>query len=374
MDKLKHTSKSKYSSTKFRGASKRIFGFDFARGLAILGMIFVNFEVVMNNETSGWLYEFINAISGNASALFVVLAGIGMTLMYNRAKQKNNAEKIIKDILLKRALFLFVFGLLFYFICPADILHFYGLYLSIGILFLSAPRKLLIPISLLIVVAYSASILVFDYERGWNFDTLEYSGFFTIKGFLRNLFFNGFHPVFPWIAFLLTGLWIGRFNFNDIKTRKKVLIISLCLFIVFKALSMLCLHLFSGESALNIDIEFIFGTEPMPPMFFYMTTAASLAVFVITLSVYITEKFHDTLFIRQMISTGQLALSNYFFHIIIGLGSVWLFFGKLEHAFSINFTVTYACFYCALTVISSHYWRNNFKRGPLEYLMRRITG
>ncbi len=104
---------------------QRIIGFDFARGLAIIGMIFVNFKVVMSNQTSGWLYEFVDILSGKAAALFVVLAGAGMTLMYNSAKQKNDNQQLIqvKINLLKRAAFLFVAGLSYYVIWPADILH-----------------------------------------------------------------------------------------------------------------------------------------------------------------------------------------------------------------------------------------------------------
>jgi uncharacterized membrane protein YeiB len=105
-----------------------------------------------------------------------------------------------------------------------------------------------------------------------------------------------------------------------------------------------------------------------------MITASSLAVFVITLSVYITEKYTDKLFIKQMISTGQLALSNYFFHVVIGMLAVQLIFGKLENAFSIEFTVAYACIFNILIVVFSHYWRSKYTRGPLEYLMRKITG
>ena len=53
-------------------------------------------------------------------------------------------------------------------------------------------------------------MLFIDYESGWNFEELTYSGFWTIDGFIRNLFFNGFHPVFPWLGFFLLGMLISR--------------------------------------------------------------------------------------------------------------------------------------------------------------------
>jgi uncharacterized membrane protein YeiB len=213
-----------------------------------------------------------------------------------------------------------------------------------------------------------------NYEKGWDWNTLEYINFFTIEGFFRNLFINGFHPVIPWVAFLLTGIWVGRIDFKDKKVRKKVLIISIALYAIFKIISVVLVHVFSGLSPNETsEIEYALGTSPMPPLFFYMVTASSLAVFMITLSIYITEKFADTLLIKQMVSAGQLALSNYFFHVVIGMLGVQLFFGKLEHAFSMEFTVAYACIFNILSVVFSYYWRKRFNRGPLEYLMRKIT-
>ncbi len=357
--------------------TQRIYGFDFARGLAIIGMVIVNFKVVMVAETDAFLYQMVELLSGKAAALFVVLAGVGMTLMYQSAKRKKDFEKIreVKLSLLKRAAFLFVVGLSYYFIWPADILHYYGLYLSIGILFLPLSRKWLLITSLLIIIGYTVLLSFFNYETGWDWHILEYTDFFTLHGFFRNLFLNGFHPVLPWLAFLLTGIWVGRINFNDAKQRKRVTIVSLIVFIVFKGNSMFLVEKLSSLTPSEaLDIEYLFGTTPMPPLFFYMITATSLAVLIISVSVYITNKFPHSLFVKQMISTGQLALSNYFFHVVIGMLFLELLYGKLEYAFSIEFTVVYAILFSVLIVVFSHLWRKKFKQGPLEYLMRKITG
>jgi len=356
---------------------QRVIGFDFARGLAIMGMIFVNFKVVMSNQTEGWLYEIMEIFSGKAAALFVVLAGLGMTLMYKSAKKKNDIRKIrqVKIGLLKRAAFLFVIGLSYYFIWPADILHYYGLYLSIGVLFLGLHRKWLIVLSVFIIIVYYYLFSILDYDQGWNWSTFEYTDFFTLKGFLRNLFFNGFHPVIPWIAFLFTGIWIGRIDFANLKTRKKVLWLSLLIYVIFKAASMFIastLSLLSPSEA--IEIEYAFGTSPMPPLFFYLITASSLAVFIITFSIYFTEKSANTLFVKMLVSTGQLALTNYVFHVVIGMFGLYAVFGILRQAFSIEFVVSYALMFNALTMVFSYYWRKRFERGPLELIMRKITG
>jgi uncharacterized membrane protein YeiB len=243
------------------------------------------------------------------------------------------------------------------------------------VLFLSLPRKWLLPLSLFIIVAYSLLFPWLDYEKGWNWTTLAYSDFFTLEGFFRNLFLNGFHPVFPWLAFLVAGIWVGGINFKDLKTRKTVLLISLLIYLTFKGISYLLVSTLSTVSPNEIEeISFVFGTSPMPPLFFYMITASSLAIVILTLSIYIAEKFTHTLFVRQLSSMGQLALSNYFLHVIIGMLAIEVFFGQLEQAFSIEFTVIYASGFSLLLLLFSYLWRKKFKRGPLEYIMRRITG
>lgn len=354
---------------------ERILGFDFARGLAILGMVFVNFKVVMTPESDAFLYSSLNLLSGKAAALFVVLAGVGMSLMYKGAQRKNDSalKHKVKHSLLKRAEFLFVVGLSYYSIWPADILHFYGVYMLIGVALLSAPKKLLLGLSAFIIVAYSILLLFFNYETGWDLVNLEYLDFFTLNGFFRNLFINGFHPVFPWVAFMLIGIWVGRLNFKERKVVNKVSVISAVVYLVFKGISMLLLLDAGNLSAKEADeLLFLFSTEPMPPMFFYMITASSLAILIISLSIKFTNRFSQTLFVKQMVSTGQLALSNYFFHVIIGMLGLQLFLGEIEQTLSIKFAFFYALFFNIALVVFSHLWRKKFERGPLEWMMRKL--
>ena len=49
----------------------------------------------------------------------------------------------------------------------------------------------------------------------------SYAGFWTPWGMIRHLFFNSFHPVFPWTAFLLAGMWLG---WQDSAFQKRILL------------------------------------------------------------------------------------------------------------------------------------------------------
>ena len=65
--------------------SERLIGLDIARYFAFVGMVLVNFDVVMSisyglQSDGGFFNEFIGQLQGRASAAFVVLAGIGLGL------------------------------------------------------------------------------------------------------------------------------------------------------------------------------------------------------------------------------------------------------------------------------------------------------
>ena len=110
----------------------RVLGIDFARALAIIGMIIVNFKMVIGAEGSGWLLALADSFSGKAAALFVTLAGVGIALMTQRGYESNDETLIKKGRvkLIKRSILLFVVGLSYIVIWPADILHFYGVYIE----------------------------------------------------------------------------------------------------------------------------------------------------------------------------------------------------------------------------------------------------
>jgi uncharacterized membrane protein YeiB len=197
--------------------TKRITGIDFARALAIIGMIIVNFKMVVGAEGGGWALEFAELFSGRAAALFVVLAGVGIGLMTRKAYESGDPTllSIARGRLLKRAAFLFVVGLTYYWIWPADILHFYGIYMLVTLLVIRWKPRAVLRLAGALVLVFPLLLFVFNYETGWDLANLDYLDFWTAEGFLRNLFFNGFHPVFPWVAFMLLGLWFGRQDLQD---------------------------------------------------------------------------------------------------------------------------------------------------------------
>ncbi len=288
-------------------------------------MIIVNFKVVFGDNGLSWVKSFASIFDGKAAATFVVLAGVGIALMTNTSIKNNDKAKlkIIRSRILKRALFLFIIGISYIAIWPADILHFYSVYMAIVVLLLTSNQKTIIISAISLIVVYPILITFWNYETGWNFETLDYHGFWTVKGFIRNLFYNGFHPVIPWTAFMLVGYWFGKQDLHNDRFIKKTFWMSLITFIAIQIISYLSiLFLSEGNPETAKELTEIIGTNPMPPLPIYMFNGISVAFLIISACILIAKRFESNFIIDALTKTGQLALTFYVAHVIIGMGII----------------------------------------------------
>ncbi|OIQ18688.1 MAG: hypothetical protein BM557_07140 [Flavobacterium sp. MedPE-SWcel] len=355
---------------------KRVIGLDVARALAIIGMIIVNFKVILGSDSTNWVKNIANIFDGKAAATFVVLAGVGLALMTNSAIKSNDDVRLkaLKIRIAKRALFLFVVGLSYIAIWPADILHFYGIYMLVILLFLTKKQNTILLLAGLFIIAFPLLLMFFNYESGWDFTSLSYSKFWTINGFIRNLFFNGFHPVVPWVAFMLVGYWFGKQNLNDNRFIKKMLLISAIAFVIIQLLSYSFITILSnGDIKTTKELTEILGTNPMPPMPLYMLNGISIAIAIISACILLSKQFERNKMINALEKTGQLALTFYVAHIVIGIGLIEIINPEKIGVYSIQFSVLYALSFSFFCIIFAIIWRKFKTSGPLEWIMRKLT-
>ncbi len=353
----------------------RIIGIDVARALAIIGMIIVNFKIAFGERGGEIAKLFASIFEGKASAVFVVLAGIGIAFMSNNAIKSNDKLKLAKTRMKigKRAIFLLVIGLLFIPIWPADILHFYGIYMLLTLLLISNSRQLIFSVALILIFVYPLMMLIWNYDTGWNFETFEYSGLWSVSGFSRNLFFNGFHPVIPWTAFMLLGLWFGKHDLSNDRFIKKSIMVSSIIFIITLIISKVSIiFLAEGDQSIAAELKEILATSPMPPLPIYMISGSSIAILVISICILIAKKYHSHLIIIALTKTGQLALTFYVAHVVIGMGILEAINPVKMGQYSIEFSVIYALIFSLLCISFAMIWTHYRKTGPLEWLLRKF--
>ena len=357
--------------------NKRIIGYDLARALAVFGMVIVNFKIVMGATTKGapWLVHLVSLLDGRAAATFVVLAGVGLSLLTRSSRDGEDAASLTRDrrTLWRRALFLFILGTLYTPIWPADILHFYGVYLAVAAFLIAAPTRVLWTAAAVLPIAFVALLFLFDYEKSWNWSTLSYEGFWTLDGMVRHIVFNGFHPVVPWLAFLLVGMILGRQEMGSPRCRRRIFLWGVASAIAAEGLSWgLIRSLTPGlPSADQADVRALLGTSPMPPMPLYLIAGAGTACAIIAASVSFGERFGESRWVKPFRATGQLALTLYVAHVVIGMGTLEAL-GRLSEQ-TLPVSLLAATLFFASSVVFAHLWRKRYRRGPLEAVMRAMT-
>ncbi len=356
--------------------TQRIQGLDLARALAVFGMVLVNFKLVMGAQDSCAILSTLSGwVEGRAVATFVILAGIGVTLLSRRAASSGDAQliKTTRWRLLRRAALLFFVGLSYVPIWPADILHFYGLYFVAGAFLFTASNRALWVAAASFTTGFVVLMLAFDYTEGWDFSTLEYLDFWTVQGMLRHLFFNGFHPVLPWAAFLFIGMWLGRLDLADAGLRRRLMVVASALWVLTEGLSKLAMAYVyrAGVEIPSQDLHALLGTGPMPPMPQYLVAAGSLAIVLIGVCLEISQRWGDAWWLRPLYATGKLSLTLYVAHVLIGMGTLEAL-GRLEGQ-SIEFAVVASLIFAVAGVAFSALWLRFFEVGPVEWVFRAVA-
>jgi uncharacterized membrane protein YeiB len=357
--------------------NQRNTGFDVARALAVFGMVIVNFNIVMQADDDYTSWSTLTGLfEGRASALFVILAGVGITFLTNKAGASTDASIVSKSrmMVVKRGILLIIIGLMYTPIWEADILHFYGFYFLFAATFFTVSNRALFLIAVGFTLAFPLLMLLFDYEKNWDWDTLSYMNFWSVDGMVRHIAFNGFHPVFPWTAFLVFGMWLGRQDLSQKPFRIKLVLSAFITFVVIEAAFYWMSIAVGDNSSVGMTAEeagFLLSISVIPPLPQYIISASCTSVMVLIVCLYFSEQFSTSAVNKVLYKTGQLSLTLYVAHVILGMGMLE-YLGRLENQ-TAAFSFLSALVFCIFGLVFSVVWLSRFKVGPLEWIFRKLA-
>lgn len=343
----------------------RLRGLDLARYLAFVGMVIVNFKIVMGVQNAdGFAARFSQMLEGRAAATFVVLAGVGLGLAAARSDFGSTMS-----VTLRRAAFLLVIGLLNSLIFEADILHYYAFYFLFGVLLLPLNTRLLIAVIIALNLMFVLMILTLDFSAEWNWVTFAYTGFWTPAGFVKNLFFNGWHPVIPWLSFLLVGIVVSRLALGEGRVQRRLVFAGAVMWALAEGVSLI---LMPFAVAIDVELADLVGTAPVPPMPQYIAAGTGFALVVTGLCLLVANSMDRVDVLGLVTPAGRQTLTLYIAHIMIGMG-VLEALGRLGGQSAQQALVAALLFSFAATLYA-WIWARVFKRGPIEAAMRRLAG
>jgi uncharacterized membrane protein YeiB len=356
----------------------RILGYDVARAIAVIGMVIVNYHnifLVGRSHHPQWFTGLAGFLLGRAAAVFVMLAGVGITLMSHKAIISGDTFLIkkVRKGLLKRSLVLFLMGLVFLNWWGADILHFYGLFLSAASLLLFVPgRRIWLLIGGCLIVAGSLFIF-YEADPILTQILLPANKLFEL---CDEMLISGQYPMLPWFSFLLVGMWLGR---PEIISNRKLIrrifwtsVLVFLLTIVLDYLSNVIIFQFPDiEEDSPLALMLLSVPFPISPFFFFFFMAGSLVVIIFCISLS-SQPLLAKPFTR-LGAIGKMSLTVYIGHIFIGLAVDRIVFPRLNLAEYQIFTVAFTLLFCLTVFWNANLWFRHFEIGPLEWTLRRLS-
>ncbi|MEC5180308.1 heparan-alpha-glucosaminide N-acetyltransferase domain-containing protein [Arthrobacter sp. CG_A4] len=253
-----------------KAAGVRLTGIDAARGLALLGMMATH--VLPTFESDAQLSPtWVGLVfSGRASALFAVLAGIGLALSTGKQQPLQGTELwaarrgIALRALVVGAVGLSIGGLE---VNIAIILvHYAVLFLCVlPFLGFDVKRLLILAVGWVLITPALAFLL-----RPWLLTSTpplrlghnpRWEDLTTPPALLGDLFLTGYYPVFQWIAYLLIGLAIGRLALTTAAVPVLLLAAGTAVAVLAKWLSTVMMEDWGGRAALQAQL-----TDPSYPL------------------------------------------------------------------------------------------------------------
>jgi hypothetical protein len=189
-----------------------LLGVDAARALALFGMMSVH--ITPSVTVAGEVSTAYEIASGRASALFAVLAGVGLALASGgttpprgralAAASAGTAARALVLLLVGLTLGIFDSGV-------AVILAYYAFLFIVAIPFLGLRSPVLLPLAVVWMIGtpFISHALRLQVERGVP-DNPTLESLSDPGGLLIDLTLTGYYPILQWTAYLLLGLGIGR--------------------------------------------------------------------------------------------------------------------------------------------------------------------
>ena len=356
--------------------SSRIVGYDVARAMAILGMVLVNYTSLMEVDTfsPSWLKPIVYWVYGRAAVVFVMLAGISVSMMASRSTAPTATRALQKRLFIRSALLL-IAGLLLWRWWEADILHFYALFIGVSACTALWPhRRLLRCTALLLLISLPVSAaLTASYDLGDTLAWLDTQN--PVIRLLLDYVTSCYYPLFPWLGIFLGGMVLGRREPTNPYFWRRLCLAGLLICLMAETVSALSM-VWAENHELEIEGNFWFTflrseAFPVTPMF--ILSAGGSGLVLIGLCRMISSEPSRTAMGMQLLAIfGQLSLTMYMAHIAWGIFYKHWLSGSGTGITSHQMVLAMGVFDLAGLLFALG-WRCYFQRGPLEMLFHRLT-
>ena len=358
---------------------------DVARAVAMIGVVVLNYHAYLNISEawtplapSIWQRLFnpgTGLLTTRFAALFVLVAGIGVSLMTRSSRETNNKLLLRADRLrlARRGALLLLVGYFFEKVWPGTILFYYGAYFIVAASIFAAPTRRVLGVGVAAAVA-AATIAWWRTDQMFDLNFTSWLAPPKIdspRNLLIRLFVSYTHPLFPWLLFLAVGIVLGRHMQQFAKFRARLMLWSA----LIVASTYIASHLLSPSPALgphDRTIAKLLSTDPLDRGLAYSVGTLATALFAFGALSLLVSAVGNSAPMQLLSRAGQMSLTIYIAHIF--------FFNIVVHklhwvgATGLDSAIVLALVFYAAAIPLSATWRKYAGRGPAERLYRLFGG
>jgi uncharacterized membrane protein YeiB len=354
-------------------ATERLAGVDVARCVALFGMGVVH--VLPRTDATGAQSLVDQVFRGRSAALFAVLAGVGLALAVGPRPELRRAAPVVAA----RAVLIGVVGLLLALFDSGIyvILAFYAVFFVLVLPWLRArPPVLLTSAAVIALVVPFVSLAVRDSVPEPDWISPGPGDLLDPVELLSALLLTGHYPAALWVAYLLTGLAVGRLALRDRWTAAVVATSGAALALAAHVTSGLLLGpgggyrrigqqlgLPPGETAPTVD-SWPYGNVPTDTRWWLATdaphsstpldVAATTGTALLVLGLALLAAQAVPRLLSPLAAVGSMPLTLYTAHIVL--------LGTTDTADPVR----YYWLQVAAALVFATLWRRFVGRGPLE--------
>jgi uncharacterized protein len=360
----------------------RLPGPDVVRAIALIGVVVMNFHgyLIIRSERgddavgTGWAAELFDPWDGplttRFAATFVLVAGVGVTLMTRRAVDQrsigeSDAKAQITALrlrLVRRGLLLYVVGLLLDEIWPGTIIVYYGAMFVLAAALITLRSRWIALVGIAAALA-GAGISTWQYERNLDFANTSWLSdpeVGSLRDHLFGLFVNGTHPLLPWFAFLCAGMLLGRF-LHAANWRMATIGI---------AAGLIGLSALASTTATTTLQEQLSSIHPLDRGLAYTASALGTALLAYATIDWIAVRFPVAT--DPLRRAGQMTLTLYLAHVFV-FNLVVDWFGWIEPA-GLDVALAFALLFWVVGITAAVTWQRRYGIGPAERVYRAVGG
>ncbi len=356
----------------------RLPGPDVVRAVALIGVVVMNYHGYLVFEGGGafpdstvaerFFHPHRGPLSTRFAATFVLMAGVGITLLTRRVVARGTRVEIngMRWRLVRRGLALYVLGQVLEVIWNGTIIIFYGAMFVVAALLFTLATRWLVAVGLAATLAswWLATWSFWQVEDGGSVSWLTQPGQDSIRRIVFEVTINGTHPLVPWLAFLCAGIVVGRhLDAPDWRLRAGGLG-----FVLYAAATI------ASQMGTTPFRAHLLSPHPFDRGAVYVASALGTSLIALAVISWLAERAAGAapVLVEPFRQAGQMTLTLYVAHILVfNLLVDWL---DVVQPNGLGTALTFALCFWVVAIALGAAWFRRFGRGPAERVYRAIGG